>query len=122
MSTLKVFVVCDRHPKPIAVTNFVKKPTGWTEQYAGKSRDGVGHGVTLVDDARRPPGVNPIRWARSGTARLVYDLRCRTCGAEGSVSVREDRLFGLLDSYGAAGVSVASLAFISASLQRMAGQ
>ena len=113
MSTTKVFVYCDNHNTRVPVTDFVRADGRWSEvgrdsrvRVATGAQSGLG--IVLVGPDNERPG-----------SYGLYDLRCTKRRCARSVPVREDKLFGALDGFAAAGMTNVPLSLLAASLKHV---
>lgn len=118
-----IFIYCDDpgHNQRVAVTNFAPTALGdgrWNEWYTSTAAQGTREsGTTLVDDAPPEPGTfhDPDTW-QGRDVRARYVLQCRKCRQRGAVSVREEKLFAVLNALSDHGVPEISLVGFAAIL------
>lgn len=113
MAEYSVFVVCDQHPKAVAVYNFDRMGPGeWMDRFTRTDPTGdvAAAGETLLDD--EPYDVSRDGLRPSGEVRSRYRLRCRKCDA--SQVFRKETLWPILDRLKDAGVSTISLGGLAA--------
>ena len=125
----QIYIYCDdrSHTRPVAVTNFVEvnpgplaENGGWHERPASRAsqKRRIGTGMTMIGDAVPEAGWALDPDARNADVRERFELECRKCNSQGSLDVRAEKLFPVLDGWRDAGVSRVPLAVLAASLQR----
>lgn len=124
----KVFIYCDdpSHPRRVAVTNFIALPDGgWHEEPASRVSTGhVGTGYHLLEDTPATTGWALDPEVSNAQVRANHDLPCRKCKGQGrgTLTVRSEKLYPVLDGWRASGVSEVPLTLVAASLGRSNNQ